>query len=399
MAKRIRLRDIIAGAGLKEINATILSGDIATLLSGNPTESYSDLYVAGQSGNLLLSPAVSADSVLYNIRYFDRMYSVQNPEIYGTGTDLNVMASDADFIDSVQFGDYAFLLTNATSLGTKYNLSSSIEVDDSSWYNEPHQVVTYVPGTSGDQIDKIIKNMTFSITEENNILFGIISGSSLIVYVKDLSGSYEDANTVYTMSGGLPNSLPFNYLMEQPLNYSVRFNRGGSVFGDLSGTTTIVYTPDVTLSGEILYSPYANDDSSNKIYVNPFALKNMYDYNWQTNIDHTREILEGIRDYIRVGKTQNTLWLAYKYYDENSSIVQNYELVERVRGLYKFKVIDGHKSNIYSIKIRNSGLNESIKDSDIKMKIRNIITETVHRAVKKIAPAHTQLWKIQFEGL
>jgi hypothetical protein len=190
--------------------------------------------------------------------------------------------------------------------------------------------------------------------------------------------------------------------MEQPLNYSVKFNRAGLVYGDITGDITVVYTPpSATLTGtNDLYSPYANEDDPNKIYVNPFQLKNMYDYNWQNRVDHNRQVITGIREYVRVGKTQNTIWLAYKYYVEGiTPNVQSYELVERVKGLYKFRANDGHKSNIYSIRIKNSGLNELLTNSYVKTKIRDIIEETVHTAVKKIAPSNTQLWKIMWEGL
>ena len=138
----------------------------------------------------------------------------------------------------------------------------------------------------------------------------------------------------------------------------------------------------------------------------------MYDYDWQTRIDRPRELLTGIRDYMKIGKTQDTIWLSYKYHTEEPSTITDYELVERVKGLYKYRPIEGHKSNIYSIRINNSGLNESISDmtnsdsgelsafttSGIMADLKSIIENAIHDAVKRIAPAHTQLWKIEYTG-
>ena len=190
MAKRLRLTDVIAGAALKEFHATILSGDISGLLSGNFVELSSDMYVAGQEGNLLLSPSVSSDGTLYNEGYFERVYSVEHPDIYTPGTNLKVMATNSTIIDSIQFGDFAFLLTNATMSGTSYSRESSLNTDHSTWYTEPHKIVTYVPGTSSSEIDLYVGNIDFNITEEDpDLIYGMLSGSTLVLYVKNLDGT------------------------------------------------------------------------------------------------------------------------------------------------------------------------------------------------------------------
>lgn len=401
--KRFKLDQFIAGPAIKEAYSTLLSGSYEELLTGAGIEVRSDLYIAGQKGNLLSTALVSADTTLYNAGFFERKYSVKNPDIDDTSSavDLQMQATDADIVGTIQFGDYAFLMTNETTLGTKYSVNSDRGEPDDQWYREPHAVVTYTPGTSGDSIDLVITYLPFNITPESpDIAYGYISGSTLILYVKNVSGTVLEANTVYSISGGIPNSLPFTYLLEQPLDESVSFARDAIVYGGLSGATTFAYTPYALLTGNNdLYSPYANETEETKMYVNPFKLKNMYDNNWQTEIEHAREVLLGARDYLKVGKTQETMWLSYKYLTETANITRDYSYVERVRGLYKYRPIDGHKSNIYSIRINNSGLNELLTDEDMKYELRKIIESTVATAVKKIAPINTQLWKIMWTGI
>ena len=399
MSKRFRIKDFIAGPAAKEFNADILSGTQQELLSGNPANLWSDLYVAGISGNILTDTYTVVDATIYNAGWFERKYSERNPDLIPGATSLDMKPTESDIIDAVQFGDYAFLLTNATTMGTQYNRTTKYDTDDTTWFREPHRIVTYVAGTSGDEIDIVCSGMTFNIVAESpDIVFGYLAGSTVYLYVKDLSGSVLDSTTVYSLSAGIPGNLPFNYLLEQPLRYPLSFARDGIVYGEIA--TSVVYTLSASLTGtQFLYSPYADDDSENKMYVNPFKLKNMYDNNWESRINHDSHNLDGARDYLKVGKTQETLWLSYKYYTETPTIVQDFQLVERVKGLYKYRPVEGHKSNIYSIRINNSGLNSLLTDEDLKTTLRDIIEETVMTAVKKIAPATTQLWQIIWSGL
>lgn len=379
--KRFKLNKYIAGTGMKEIYGSILSGSITPNVLVK-----SDMYILGQKGIILTNPTVSADSTIYNIGLFEKEYSVNNPDIYTNGYDLGVRATDADIIDTVQFGDFCFNLTNNTSEGTRYTLNNST----SSYYTEPHEVVTYTPGTSGTSIDLIINKINFNITDEN-LVYGLISGDNIILYVKDFID-----NNVYSVPNR-PGSLPFNYLLEQPLLYNSKFAREGLVYGLISGSDNIAYTP--FNSSNILYSPYADDTEENIIYMNPFRLKNMYNNNWQIEINRNDNSLSGMRNYIACGNTQNTIWLSYIYAREQYNILQLYELVERIRGLYKYKGFEGHKSNIYSIRINNSGLNQSMTNDTVKVKLRQIIEQTILNVVKKLSPAHTQLLDIQYTGL
>ena len=416
MAKRMKLKRIVAGESTKQIYGTILSGSNINNIN---LEIWSDVYIAGQEGNLFsTTQPLTADETLYNVGYFDRQYSIQNPNI-NNGCDLKVNPTDSDIMDMIQFGDYAFNLTNETSLGTEYNLMTTQTIGNSWYYNthdevykEPHEIAIYpttgdLSGQLADGSDELsgvaqtIKYLPFNITPERpDIVFGYMSGGELFVYVKDLSAN---SDTVYSLSGGLLNSLPFTYLMEQSLNNSLTFGRDGFAYGGVSGSNLFVYSPLVSGgTADEVYSPYPEDANKFEIYYNPFKLKNMYNYNWNCEYDAEIDEMKGARDYLKVGKSQEHLWLSYKYYRDYPTSVQEFELVERVGGLYKYRPIEGHKSNIYSIRIFNSGLNEGLDNTDeqkvIQTNLRNIIDTTIRNVVKKIAPSSTQLWKVDWVG-
>lgn len=57
-----------------------------------------------------------------------------------------------------------------------------------------------------------------------------------------------------------------------------------------------------------------------------------------------------------------------------------------------------HKSNIYSIRITDSGLNERIVDLETRQTVQDSINTTIREMVKKAAPVDTQLWQIIWEG-
>lgn len=381
--KRFKLEKFIAGPGAKEFYGKINS------TAGELIQE--EVFVAGQDGNIVEDLAETYfDSTVYSIEHFRRDYSVNNPSIYSNGYDLNVRATSAGIHDMIQLGDYAFHLTYQTPSGTMYQINPSGDI----WYIEPHQVVTYEPtsiGIENSTIQDIIGECNISF---NETVYGMLSGDAIILFVKGMTG--DDASTVYSNESEVSNSLPFAYLLEHPLANGIDFAPAPSAYGFVSGGSIyIAFSPSL---GDSVYSPDPEIDDINKFLVNPFCLKNQYNQNYNTDLDLVNLKLKGIRDYLRVGKSQEDLWLSYNYYVDNSNILQEYEFVERVYGLYKLKGPDGHKSNIYSIRIRNSGLNKSIANESFRAELQGIIQNIVLDMVKKIAPSSTQLWKVEFEG-
>lgn len=386
--KRLKLTRYIAGQACKQIMASVISGSTFS----DAIETRTDKYILGWKGNLVSDiTAITSDGVIYNEGFFDRQYSVNHPDLYLSGYNQEVEPTASDIIDMVQFGDYSFNLTYPTAFGTSYATMMTPTVTE--WYREPHDVVIYQPSaalSATSEIQHVVNKINFNITTESpDLLYGIISGNTLIAYVPNVTLS---GNTVYAATGIVEGSLPFNYLFEQPLNFNMRFSPFDLAYGIISEDT--IYST----SANIVYSPSANnDDDINRIYYNPFKLKNMYNYNWNTEvnlIDPTT--INGMRVYLKVGKCGEQMWLTYKYYRETADPLQEYESAERVYGLYKLIPFEGHKSNIYSIRVYNSGLNDAINNITIKNKIKAIVEKSIIKAVKKIAPSNTQFWYIDW---
>jgi hypothetical protein len=396
MKKRLKIKHYIAGKAVKEFMA-----DVLTSPSGSPTfyttVGENDMYIAGWRGVLADSATITADGFLYTDAIFSRRYSVENSDIVPNGADLEVLPTESPVHSIVQFGDVAFNLTDETNFGTEYALTTTPSADD--WYREPHEIVTYNPNLFGE-VDLIFKNLSFEFGDSR--VYGSFISGEVYLYQNAISSvSGNSTGSVYAKIS-LFDSLPFAYLMEQTLNNSVHITPPVKVYGSVT-PEVIVYTPQpgngLTENDNSLYTPFEMDqDEIDKIYFNPFKLKNMYNYNWNCEYNRLTVEMTGIRDYIKVGKTQSSLWLSYFYLRENPSNIQNFELVERIKGLYKFKPRANHKSNIYSISIHDSGLNEAMEDGPIKDKIRELIEHSIHKACKKIAPASTQLWKIKYVG-
>jgi hypothetical protein len=77
--------------------------------------------------------------------------------------------------------------------------------------------------------------------------------------------------------------------------------------------------------------------------------------------------------------------------------VMLYEFAERIEGVYPMREIPLHISNLFSIRIRNSNINESYSGDD-KENIQKTIDNIIGNIIDKITPVHTQLFKIEWIG-
>ena len=159
---------------------------------------------------------------------------------------------------------------------------------------------------------------------------------------------------------------------------------------------------------------YENGDLN--FYNNPMRLKNFYDSDYQLPTDSKSTVLSGIRNYIGIGTMQDSIWLSYKQtsnLDNATNLLKDFFFIERIKGFYKLKSNAKHKSNFYSIKIKDSGLNSDLDNNLNTMKLddgatingpqaksilQGIVSGEIVNMLEKIAPSNTQLWKIVWEG-
>jgi hypothetical protein len=392
--KRLKLKNFVAGQGNRQFLVEALSG--ATPSGLNVNLGMFTMF-GGVTGDVLTDPGEAAsDGVLYDSNWFTREYSVNHDDYTPNGRDLQYRAPDAPILDMVQFGNYTFNLSDLSISGVSYAKQVYREWDSQRvWKTDPHQICTYVPGSSACIPDVIIEKTSFSIG--NVYVFADMVDGEMYVFVKNLSSTVSDiTNNPYETLNCF--KLPFNYLMEEPLKYNPHFIH--DLYGDWDDSegAYLVFGENLdSVSLSAMYCPEGNRE--NRVYMNPTMAKNMYNYNF--NVEVQRDALTGVatgwRDYFGIGGTQHTLWLKYNYWRETEDGFEKYDLAERVRGLFKFKPADTHKSNIFSVRINNSGLN-MIADLGLRGKIQTIVEETLLDIMKKITPAHTQLWKVEWTG-
>jgi hypothetical protein len=130
--------------------------------------------------------------------------------------------------------------------------------------------------------------------------------------------------------------------------------------------------------------------------------------------------LQNTRDYDKGGLDKNDAWLSYRTESnwvtispisantqfrpleptvDSTDPFYSYQQIERIRGFNRLAGAQSlHKSNIFSIRIRNTNLNEAIEDEDLRNDIQAAINTVIREVIDKISPANTQLWKIIWSG-
>jgi len=160
------------------------------------------------------------------------------------------------------------------------------------------------------------------------------------------------------------------------------------------------------VSGMIQVNFYAESDFSDSssisgasMIANIGQLKNAFTWSDDIDYDPISDSIAGSKKYIKVGKSQDgVLWLTYLYGAQHALAAYDYQMMETVKGFSRAQGAVRHKSTVYSIRIKNSRLNEQIADPVIRGIIREQIEDSVRRAVERVAPKHTQLWKIEWSG-
>jgi hypothetical protein len=287
---------------------------------------------------------------IYPSEQFEFDYYIKNPE-YDSGVlvDIEVTDSPGKWTKTSQFNDTAISLKPAIEIDVSYTLDSD---NPSNQFTERGYITLYKPYSSTSDLDEDYFN---NLENVDSYLSGMIYSS----------------------------------LSDQPLN--------GQYY----------------------------DFDKGKVFTRSFKLKNFYDTEYQINslIDRgsipSNFRLFNTRKYKKVGVNNQEIWISYtsktnyqgtidgfvgdgqvipiSESGENSGGHYEYEFLERIES---FNSINNrlHKSNVYSIRVKDTGLNENISDDSIRNLIQENINKSICEVVEKIAPAYCQLWKIEWKG-
>ena len=180
---------------------------------------------------------------------------------------------------------------------------------------------------------------------------------------------------------------------------------------------------------EIPESKMYNEYYKGYIQCDMMVAKNHLDYSYSMNMDEMFN-LSSCREYCDINVCGNQLYMTYRdnldyksdayggvtYVDvdedtgyDKSISVYNMTPVRKPYGYQHVEVIyswnrwdgsanAGHKSSMFSLRLIDTGLNESTIDEEAKMKLRENIQKNVRAIIESITPANCQLFDIYFEG-
>jgi hypothetical protein len=228
-------------------------------------------------------------------------------------------------------------------------------------------------------------------------------------------------------------------LVSAPLSDSDGLTDNGAIFHlTRSGTNENFSTFDFTNATAFIIRGEADDDqisfpkinstqifysSSNRDHsgIVDLGITYAYDYsNWGDPLTKKINLLD-TRKYEKIGVDKFDAWVSYKTQNNfvaqldvtaqefitpldalspNSDSFSQYEQIERIKGFNRLRGVQSqHKSNIYSVRIKNTNLNEAIEDEQLREDVHTAIENAIREVIPKIAPANTQLWKIEWQGL
>ena len=367
---RFKTYEYIASNGIKSWVAELLPAGYRNLGKKYKKFLNTNIWYAGQRGCVGDSRPVYTDETLYNGSFFERIFRNER------GEEIGVNSPNTRILNGIQFNDDCFYLSDKTYEKPKFSILSNASEHPDDWCIENNDIITYTT------------NDIYELKE----------------YDRKLIGTH-----ISNVENGAWNMLPqFNYILETDLQQPL-------VLTD----EVITFVPGMYIDNELRFLDKPLDEIVGECsYVNPYninaqtqLIKNMYNSNYETELSN--DDLYGIRSYKNIGRNRGTFWMSYNILKDNN--VEKYEFVELINTFYKLNPSyigkKLHKSNIFSIEIKNSTLNEFFnmennrasaeaneKSVEIKDELHSIIRESILNIIRKLSPSSTQLWKITFIG-
>jgi hypothetical protein len=284
-------------------------------------------------------------------------------ETINNTSDINMIMPFAHIKDSEQYGDYNFALTENSYDSPRYLLYKNNFYGK--YCDAIQKTITYnivntpnVDATDLKDIEAEMENLfgrsdPFTYDVSGNIT-GQISEDERLFIGNVVSGLYDEASSI----------LPFNYMFE------------------------------------IQTSKVSFDTPNSTVESNFNMFKNHLSHNGTSLVKDGSPIQYVLwRKYESIGTNSDTIWASYSYdirdvSNNKYSALEGYETVDQINSFNKYKTEHGKKSNIFSIRIKNSGLGNV--PGEIGTSIRGIFEKAIFNIVSNAAPAHTQLWKIEY---
>jgi hypothetical protein len=334
--------------------------------------------VIGDGLNRFKAHAVNDAMTTIEPDYTDvKVFTTRNPEGSDSPRDTNNTLYDVDSVEMSYF--------SAPNEDNSFRVPP-IRHQDIMQFNEYGFAVTEeVSGQLSLPLDKF--KFTDRYTDMNNVLISYDGTNFGDVNITDGMSESEIVNELMKVFGSAnPTGADADFIdkMITELHPSI------SVSAE-AGSLPFSYVLETDLTRMQNVEPYGS------LEINLFKTKNHLKNDSNVYIDDSDRLVAW-RRYKSIGTNYENIWMSYcvDFADAttNEHLTAGYETVEHVSGFSKYKSEDSlHKSNIYSIRIHNSGLSA---EGAIYEEIRNIFEKAVFNLMTKIAPAHCQLWKIEY---
>ena len=288
--------------------------------------------------------------------------------------DLYVPPTSSDFINVCQFQNYAYGLTEMT-IGAPVMLS--VVMND----HNPFDISYHCALSNND-----IGTSLYQTPSE-------AAGSSALSYQEAISSAGQLSSSVLSSIFHVKRdllSVMYNYMVEIPEDTIVNDGYDGYIQCDsavaknhLNSQYTMDVNEDFSLSG---CRDYCNIGScGDQLYMT-----------YRDNINYKNN---GCVDVISSGLSNSVETIsAFQMIPERSSY--GYQKVEVVHSWNRYdkQIAVGHKSSMFSLKLIDTGLNESTINEQAKIKLRENVQKNVRALVESIMPANCQLFNIYFDG-
>lgn len=341
---KLFVEKIVVGDGLRKFKAHAIDDTLENL-----DPAFTDVKVFASRNPEGSNTTRDTNNTLYDVD------SVQMGYYSGINEDNSFRVPAIRHEDILQFNEFDFSLSNEVSGQLSLPLDKFKFTDR---YTDMNEVLISYNGTNFGSVSITEGMSEAQILDELMKVFGSANASGTDAdFIGKTFTELHPTIRVAAEAG----SLPFSYILET----------------------------DLTRMQNV--EPYGT------LEVNLFKTKNHLKNDYNMFVD-AQDRLVAWRRYRSIGKNYENIYLSYTVDIADASVneylTRNYETVEHIDGFVKYKSEDDlHKSNIYSIRIYNSGLNA---EGALYEEIRRIFEKAIFNLMSKIAPAHCQLWKIEY---
>lgn len=259
----------------------------------------------------------------------------------------------------------------------------------------------YAPDISSNVIGIAqFKNFTYCLTDGMKTTPSYVT-TNLIENRDKTKGNIRSTDYVKNIT----NQPIYTYLYQLSSQFSPDISSNYNIYNMIDG---IEYNYIIELQNNHQYNDFENGEVNGDV----FTTKNAYDALYSMNMKSLTNI-NNCRQYVGLGICGDQVFL--KYVDDvnyignktsNKIIVDKikktkyaFEKVETIDSINRFDDVSKHRSNMFSLKIHNLGLDEldvSDKMSALKKQIKMDIDNNIEDLVKNVCPIHTQLFNVEY---